>query len=238
MNTANAARPRPISGPFLVITAAFVTALIVSNVISVKLIDFFGWEIDAGTIIFPVTYIFGDVLTEVYGYGRARQVIWLGFLCNLCFVLVIALAQRLPASENFEGQAAYETILGYTPRLLLASFAAYLVGEFANAFVLARLKVATAGRFLWLRTISSTLVGQGLDSVIFVTIAFAGTYDRAVVLEIMRNNWLLKVAYEAAATPLTYLIVGRLKAIEGIDPFDRDGTSWNPFAIWRTAPER
>lgn len=222
-------RPQPISGRFVTITALFVTALIAANVMSVKLVDFLGLEIDAGTIIFPVTYIFGDILTEVYGYGRARQVIWLGFLCNLLFVLAMLAGQAAPASVNFDAQPAYERILGYTPRLLLASFTAFLVGEFVNSYILARLKVATSGRFLWLRTISSTVVGQAVDSIIFVTIAFAGEISWAVLWVIVRNNWVLKTAYEIIATPVTYLIVGRLKTAEGVDVYDRS-TDWNPLA--------
>jgi queuosine precursor transporter len=219
---------QPVSTLFVTITAFFVTALIAANVMSVKLVDFLGLEIDAGTIIFPVTYIFGDILTEVYGYGRARQVIWLGFFCNLLFVLAMLAGQVAPASSSFDAQPAYERILGYTPRLLLASFTAFLVGGFVNSYVLARLKVVTRGRFLWLRTISSTLVGQAVDTVIFITIAFAGEISWAVLWVIVRNNWLLKTGYEIAATPATYFIVNRLKRIEGIDVYDRD-TNWSPF---------
>jgi uncharacterized integral membrane protein (TIGR00697 family) len=224
----SAARP-PLVSIHFVVTALFVTALIAANAMSVKLVNLAGVEIDAGTTIFPLTYIFGDILTEVYGYGRARQVIWLGFFCNLLFVLAMWAGQIAPASSNFDAQPAYERILGYTPRLLLASFSAYLVGEFVNSYILARLKVATHGRFLWLRTISSTMAAQAVDSIIFITIAFAGEVSWAVVWVIARNNWLLKTAYEVLATPLTYLIVTRLKDIEGVDVYDRD-TNWNPFA--------
>ncbi|MGD9893416.1 MAG: queuosine precursor transporter [Dehalococcoidia bacterium] len=224
-----ATRPQLVSIQFVIVTALFVTALIAANVMSVKLVNLAGVEIDAGTIIFPLTYIFGDVLTEVYGYGRARQVIWLGFFCNLLFVLAMWAGQIAPASANFDAQPAYERILGYTPRLLLASFSAYLVGEFVNSYILARLKVATHGRFLWLRTISSTMAAQAVDSIIFITIAFAGEVSWAVVWVIARNNWVLKTTYEVLATPLTYLIVTRLKDIEGVDVYDR-GTNWNPFA--------
>lgn len=223
-------RQPPVSMLFVVIAAVFTTALIAANVASVKLIEPRGIQIDAGTIVFPLSYIFGDILTEVYGYRRARQVIWLGFLCNLLFVLVIITAGALPAAGDWDGQEAYDRILGYTPRLLLGSFAAYLAGEFANSFVLARLKVATAGRFLWLRTISSTAIGQALDSVIFVAIAFGGEVPGPALREIMWNNWWIKTAYETLATPLTYLIVTRLKSIEGIDHYDRH-TNWNPLPI-------
>ena len=225
-----ASPPSPVSGLFLIVTAVFITSLITANVVAVKIIEPFGWVVPAGIIIFPVSYIFGDILTEVYGYARVRQVIWLGFFCNLLFVLAAVAAGALPAAPFWDGQAAYDRILGYTPRLLAASFAGYLVGEFANSFVLARLKVATSGRFLWLRTISSTVVGQGLDSLVFGVIAFAGQVPDPVLRDIIWHNWVLKTAYETLATPLTYLIITRLKAIEGIDYYDRD-TDWNPIPL-------
>ena len=148
---------------FILVTCLFIAALIAANIISVKLIAVGNWFVPAGVVIFPLSYIFGDVLTEVYGYRAARRVIWLGFLCNLLVVLAIWVAGLWPAAPFWQDQQAYNTILGFTPRLLLASFLAYLVGEFANSVVLARLKIATAGRWLWVRTIGSTLVGEGLD---------------------------------------------------------------------------
>jgi len=215
---------------FIVITALFITALITANIISVKLIDLFGFFLPAGVIIFPVSYIFGDILTEVYGYRLARLVIWLGFLCNLLAVIAIGLAQVLPAAPFWSEQTAYEAILGYTPRLLLASFAAYLVGEFANAYLLARLKIATQGRWLWLRTISSTLVGQALDSLVFITIAFIGIIPSPGLLNAIITQWLFKSAYEALATPITYAVTNFLKRIEGIDTYDHN-TNFNPVAF-------
>ena len=149
--------------------------MITSNIIAVKLISVAGFILPAAIIIFPISYIIGDILTEVYGYRQARQVIWLGFLCNLIAVIGIWLGGLLPPAPFWAGQAAYDAILGYVPRLLVASFVAYLVGEFSNAYVLAKMKVATEGRWLWARTISSTLVGQGLDSAVFITLAFVGT---------------------------------------------------------------
>jgi queuosine precursor transporter len=225
-----AAQSPPLSGLFVAVCALFVTSLIASNVIAVKIIEPFGWVVPAGIIIFPVTYIFGDILTEVYGYARARQVIWLGFFCNLLFVLAMVAGERAPGAAFWDGQAAYERILGYTPRLLLASFSAYLVGEFVNSFVIARLKVVTSGRFLWLRTISSTVLGQGIDSLIFAVIAFWGQVPDPVLRDIVWHNWVLKVAYEVLATPVTYLIVARLKSIEGVDVYDR-GTNWSPITL-------
>jgi len=217
--------------PWLTATAAFfVTCLIVSNIIAVKLIAIGGTILPAAVVIFPVSYILGDVLTEVYGYRLARRVIWLGFACNLLAVLAIALAIRLPAPVFWEGQEAFVRILGQAPRILAASFAAYLVGEFVNAYVLARLKVMTAGRHLWLRTIGSTLVGQALDSAIFISIAFIGVMPTDALLAAILSQWLFKSAYEAAATPLTYLAVGFLKRYEGLDSYDRD-LRFNPFAV-------
>ncbi|MCS6802686.1 MAG: queuosine precursor transporter [Chloroflexota bacterium] len=217
---------------FVVVVALFVSSLITANIAAVKLIAVGPLVMDAGNIIFPVSYLVGDVLTEVYGYAAARRVIWLGFLCNLLAVVVFSIGRVLPAPEFWEAQAAYEAILGYTPRLLLASLLAYLVGSFANSYVLARLKVATEGRWLWTRTISSTIVGQGLDSTLFVLIAFAGTIPAEALFLTILTNWGFKSAYEALATPLTYAVVTRLKRLEGSDPFDRT-TNFNPLALAR-----
>lgn len=215
---------------FLLVVAGFITFLITANIIAVKLIDVFGLVLPAAIIIFPVSYIFGDVLTEVYGYSQARRVIWLGFLCNFLLVAGIWVAQVLPGASFWDGQAAYERILGYTPRILAASFLAYLLGEFANSFVLAKMKIATNGRWLWARTIGSTLVGQGLDSVVFITLAFSGTIPASGLATAITTQWLVKSAYEAAATPLTYGLVNFLKRKEGLDTFDR-GTRFNPLLI-------
>jgi hypothetical protein len=214
----------------VIVVAVFVTCLITANIIAVKLVDLFGLILPAAIFIFPLSYITGDVLTEVYGYRQARKVIWLGFLCNVLAVVAIWIAQVLPAASFWDGQRAYERILGYTPRILMASFLAYLVGEFANSFVLAKLKIATQGRWLWMRTIGSTLVGQGLDSVVFIALAFAGTLPvQALTLAIV-TQWLVKSAYEAAATPFTYLVVNFLKRREGMDTYDFE-TRFNPLLI-------
>ncbi len=213
---------------FLLVASIFITCLIASNIVAVKLVNMFGLVLPAAILIFPISYIFGDVLTEVYGYRQARWVIWLGFFCNLIVVVAIWLGQVLPAASFWDGQAAYERILGYTPRLLGASFLAYLIGEFANSFVLAKMKIATNGRWLWVRTIGSTLVGQGLDSLVFMTLAFIGTIPLPVLSGAIVVQWLSKSAYEAIATPLTYGVVNFLKKREGMDVFDRD-TRFNPF---------
>ena len=210
--------------------AIFVTCLITANITAVKLVSVFGFVLPAGIIIFPISYIFGDVLTEVYGYHQARRVIWLGFFCNLIAVVAIWLGQVLQPASFWDGQAAYERILGYTPRLLVASFLAYLVGEFSNSFVLAKMKIVTKGRWLWSRTIGSTLVGEGLDSLVFMTLAFVGTIPMAGLASAIVTQWLVKSAYEAAVTPLTYGVVNFLKRQEGLDVYDYD-TSFNPLRI-------
>jgi uncharacterized integral membrane protein (TIGR00697 family) len=230
---------------FPLVTAVFVTSLIASNIIAVKL-AFFGTMprlgslfLPAAVIIFPVAYIVGDVLTEVYGYGRARQVIWIGFACNLLTVTAIWIGGMLPAAPFWTAgvypspaaaQQAYDAILGFSPRLLLASFAAYLAGEFLNSFVLAKLKIATAGRWLWVRTISSTLLGQLADSGLFITTAFIGIVPPAALGQLIITQWLFKSAYEATATPLTYVVVNFLKRAEQEDHYDRD-TDFNPL-LW------
>jgi uncharacterized integral membrane protein (TIGR00697 family) len=213
---------------FLLTASIFITCLITSNIIAVKFIYIFGLVLPAAIIIFPISYIFGDVLTEVYGYRQARQVIWLGFFCNLITVIAIYLGQILPAASFWDGQTAYEQILGYTPRLLAASFVAYLVGEFANSLVMAKMKIATKGRWLWTRTIGSTLVGQGLDSFVFMTLAFLGTIPAGTLMSTIVVQWLSKSAYEAIVTPLTYRVVNFLKKKERLEVFDYD-TRFNPL---------
>lgn len=232
--TPSAGQPSPsgvkCSQYFVLVVAVFITCLITANITAVKLVEVSGLVVPAAIIIFPISYVIGDVLTEVYGYRRTRLVIWLGFLCNLITVGAIWLGQVLPAASFWDGQAAYEWILGYTPRLLAASFLAYLVGEFANAFVLAKMKIATRGRWLWTRTIGSTLVGQGLDSLVFITLAFVGTIPRTRLLSAIVTQWLAKTAYEAAVTPLTYAVVNFLKRREGMDVYDY-GTDFNPLSL-------
>jgi len=215
---------------FVISVAIFITCLITANITAVKLVNVFCFVFPAGIVIFPISYIFGDILTEVYGYRRSRLVIWLGFLCNLLVVVAICVGQVLPPASFWDGQAAYERILGYTPRLLFASFLAYLVGEFANSFVMAKMKIATQGRWLWTRTVGSTLVGEGLDSLVFMTIAFVGEIPMTVLALAIITQWLAKSTYEAAATPLTYAAVRFLKRREGIDVYDYD-TRFNPLLL-------
>ncbi len=221
-----------VSHRFVVVAGAFITCLIIANIIAVKLISIGGLILPAAIIIFPVSYIFGDILTEVYGYRWARRVIWLGFFCNLLAVLAIWLGGLLPSAPVCGSQQAYETILGYAPRLLIASFIAYLVGEFANSFILAKMKIRTKGRWLWTRTIGSTIIGQGLDSTLFIIVAFAGTQPWGILGTMILTHWLVKTGYEALATPFTYAVVNYLKKKEGIDTYDYD-TSFNPFLVTR-----
>jgi uncharacterized integral membrane protein (TIGR00697 family) len=219
-----------MSWRFIACTVLFVTCLLTANTIAAKLVTIGGLTLTAGIVIFPISYVLGDVLTEVWGYAATRRVIWLGFACNALLVAAVWLGGELPAAPFWKGQPAYEEILGHAPRILLASFVAYLVGEFANAFVLARLKIATGGRWLWIRTIGSTVVGQGLDSVVFVTLAFAGGVPAVALAGIVGAQWAVKVAYEAAATPLTYAAVAWLKSREQIDTFDYH-TDFNPLKL-------
>jgi len=217
-----------VSHRLVIFIALFITCLITANVIAVKVISLGPFILPAAIFIFPLSYIFGDVLTEVYGYRLARRVIWLGFLCNLIFVFFIWLGQVLPAAPFWEGQEAYQRILGYAPRLLAASFLGYLVGEFVNSFILARMKIMTKGRWLWSRTIGSTIVGQGLDTSIFITVAFIGTPSFVPIM--ILYHWLAKTVIEALATPLTYVMVNSMKKREAIDTYDYD-TRFNPFLI-------
>ncbi|MGD0351922.1 MAG: queuosine precursor transporter [Dehalococcoidia bacterium] len=219
-----------VSHRFVVIAALFVTCLITANIIIAKQISVGGIILPAAIVIFPISYIIGDVLTEVYGYRQARRVIWLGFICNLIAVAAIWIAKILPPAPVFEAQNAYERILGSTPRFLLASFVAYLAGEFTNSVVLAKMKIMTKGRWLWTRTIGSTLLGQGVDTIVVLTIAFVGVLPFSVLGIMMFFHWLIKCVYEAVATPLTYVVVGYLKRKEGIDVYDY-GVDFNPLRV-------
>jgi len=213
---------------FVTIVAFFVTSLLAANILIVKQISVLGLTLPAAIIIFPISYIFGDILTEVYGYRQARRVIWLGFFCNLLLVASIWLVGILPAAPTFEAQEAYDRILGNTPRFLIASFTAYLGGAFINAYVLARMKVMTKGKWLWTRTIGSTLLGEAVDSIIVLVIGFWGVLPTGVLMGMILWHWLFKSVYEIIATPLTYLIVNYLKTKEKIDYYDI-GTNFNPL---------
>jgi uncharacterized integral membrane protein (TIGR00697 family) len=218
---------------FDLIMALFVAVLLISNIASTKILRLGPFTFDGGTILFPISYIFGDILTEVYGYRRSRRVIWVGFGCAALMASVLAIVSALPPAEGWEYQDAYEAILGTTPRIVLASLIAYFAGEFSNSYTLARMKVLTQGRWLWTRTIGSTLVGQGVDTVLFVTIAFAGTLPWSLFWSIIISNYVFKCGLEAVMTPFTYRVTGLLKREENEDVYDVD-TDFNPFRIRET----
>jgi len=218
------------SSYFLIISILFVSSLLLSNVITGKLILIAGWVLPGAVILFPLTYILGDVLTEVYGFQKTRLVIWLGFICNLLMAGIFTLVMAIPSPGFFESESAFAIVLGMTPRIVFASLVAYLTGEFCNSVLLSRLKILTAGRHLWLRTIGSSLAGEGLDTVIFITLAFAGTMPTGVLGQMMLFQYLFKIAYETAVTPLTYWVVNYLKRREGHDNYDY-GVIYNPFQL-------
>jgi hypothetical protein len=220
--------PQRIYRYYDLIMAAFVTVLLISNVASTKFLVLGPFTFDGGTILFPISYIFGDILTEVYGYARGRRVIHVGFAANLLMALVFALVGVLPAAEGWENQAAYEAILGATPRIVAGSLVAYFAGSFSNSWVLARMKVMTHGRWLWTRTVASTLVGQGVDTVLFVAIAFYGLWPDALLWSVIVSNYLFKCGLEALMTPVTYRLVNGLKRAEREDYYD-DRTNFSPF---------
>jgi uncharacterized integral membrane protein (TIGR00697 family) len=213
-----------------IVTAIFVTVLIISNITSVKQLVLGPFTFDGGTIIFPLSYIFGDVLTEVYGYARSRRVIWTGFACSLLTVIVFTLVQQLPAASYWDGQAAYDAILGQTPRIVLASLIAFFAGEFSNSYILAKMKIATQGKWLWARTIGSTIVGEGVDTIVFALVAFAGVFGNSDLVNLIVSNYIFKVGIEVLFTPLTYQVVSFLKRAEHEDYYDR-ATNFNPFAL-------
>jgi uncharacterized integral membrane protein (TIGR00697 family) len=227
--------PQERSYRFLdLISVTFVVVLLVSNVCAVKalrLTDLFGGiDIDGGTLLFPISYIFGDILVEVYGYARSRRIIWLGFAANALAALVFSIVVALPSAPEWELQHSFASILGQTPRIVAASLLAFWCGTFTNAYVMARMKVMTKGKHLWSRTIGSTIVGQAVDSVLFQLIAFAGVWPAALLLRVIFWNFTLKVLYEALATPVTYAIVGFLKRAEQEDVYDHK-TDFNPFRV-------
>ncbi len=223
-----------------VITAVFITALLTSNLVASKTALLGGQVIGVGIFVFPISYVFGDILTEVYGYQRSRRVIWMGFGAVFIASIIFYLADIAPPAPGFAHQEAFHTILGQSPYVLAASVSGYLIGEFCNSYVLAKLKVLTSGRHLWLRTIGSTVVGEGVDSLVFYPLAFYflprlfgfsnGAWPLELMLAVMVNNYILKVLLETLLTPVTYAIVNFLKTHEGLDVYDRD-TNFNPFRV-------
>jgi uncharacterized integral membrane protein (TIGR00697 family) len=231
--TTDTSRPQPARTYryYDLVMAAFVTVLLCANLIGAsKVARLGGLTFGAGVLFFPLSYVFGDVLTEVYGYARARKVVWAGFgaMGFASFMSWVVLA--FPPAPGWPHQAAFQAVFANTPRIVLASLVAYFCGEFANSYVLARLKVRTEGRFLWLRTIGSTIVGEGVDSLIFYPLAFVGVWANELVVTVMLTNYMFKVGWETAITPATYRIVGFLKRAEAEDYYDRD-TDFTPFSL-------
>jgi len=212
------------------VTALFVAVLLISNVASSKFVRLGPFSFDGGTILFPISYIFGDILTEVYGYRRSRRVIWTGFFCAGLMAGVLSLVGALPPANGWENQAAYKAILGTTPRIVLGSLIAYFAGEFSNSYTLAKMKIWTQGRWLWTRTIGSTLVGEGVDTLLFVSIAFAGAVPWLLFWKTIYSNYVFKCGLEAIMTPVTYRITNFLKRTENEDVYDTD-TDFNPFKL-------
>ena len=215
---------------FLLIGISFASCLLISNIISGKLFNFFGFTLPSAVIIFPITYILGDIITEIYGFKLSRLIIWTGFGCNFLMAIVFFIVVKLPYPTFWNGQESYATVLNSTPRIILASLASYLIGTYLNSVVLSKLKVITNGKWLWIRTIGSTIVGEGVDSLLFITIAFGGQVPFNVLVQMVLLQYVWKVVYEIILTPLTYIIIGYLKKKENIDTFDHD-TKYNPFSL-------
>lgn len=214
--------------PFVMV--AFVVVLLLSNTVAVKVAIFGPFFFDGAVILFPFSYIFGDILTEVYGYRRSRVVIWTGFIACIFMSFIYWLVGMLPAAPPWGGQEAYQRILGQIPRIVMASLVAFFCGEFTNSYILAKLKIFTQGRWLWTRTIGSTIAGQLVDTALFITIAFTGIVPETVVVRMIITNYLFKTTYEVLATPLTYAVTGWLKRVENEDYYDYK-TNFNPFMV-------
>jgi queuosine precursor transporter len=213
-----------------IILGLFVAVLLISNVASSKILKLGPFTFDGGTILFPISYIFGDILTEVYGYRNSRRVIWTGFFAALLMSLTFIIVGKLPAAGGWANQDAYDKILGLTPRIVIASLLAYFSGEFSNSYTLAKMKIWTNGKWLWTRTIGSTIVGEGVDTLLFVMIAFYGILPNNLLLTVIISNYVFKVGFEIAFTPATYKVVSFLKRSEAIDAYDYE-TNFNPFTL-------
>ncbi|MEI7688692.1 MAG: queuosine precursor transporter [Candidatus Nomurabacteria bacterium] len=213
-----------------IISVFFVSVLLISNIASTKIVDLKWFTFDGGTLLFPLSYIFGDILTEVYGYKQSRRVIWLGFFMALLMSLIFIIVGKLPSAPGWNNQNAYDLILGLTPRIVLASLAAYSAGEFSNSYILAKMKIWTKGKMLWTRTIGSTLVGELVDSILFILIAFWGVLPSSLIVTLIISNYLFKTGIEILFTPVTYKVVDFLKSREDEDYYDID-TNFNPFNL-------
>jgi uncharacterized integral membrane protein (TIGR00697 family) len=213
---------------FTPIAMIFVAVLIISNIAAQKLFAFGPFTFSCGIILFPISYIFGDVLTECYGYAKTRQIIWVGLLCNLLLIITLQISISLPPAPGWPFQEQFATALGLVPRVVLASVLAYWMGEFSNSFLLSKMKIITKGKHLWTRTISSTIVGEGVDTIVFALIAFYNIIPTNVLVSAIISGYIFKVLYEIVATPFTYVIVNFIKRREGIDVFDHNA-NYNPF---------
>lgn len=210
------------------ITSIFVAVLLISNIASTKVVEFGFFTFDGGTLLFPISYVIGDVLTEVYGFREARKVIWIGFLCAALMSLVVWLVGILPAATEWKNQESYNIILGTNPRIVLGSLAAYFMGSLSNSIILSKMKVFTKGKYLWTRTIGSTIIGEAIDTSIFIIIAFFGVFSNSLLLSIFISNYIFKVGFEILVTPVTYRVVSFLKNVEKIDVYDTN-INYNPF---------
>ena len=219
----------PVYKYFDLLASIFVVVLLISNLVGQKICAFGPFRVSGAQLLFPITYIFGDIFTEVYGYGASRRVIWLGFVASGLMALMGLVAVALPAAPEWHNQEAFATVFEFVPRLVIASLVAYWCGEFANSFTLAKMKLLTNGRYLWTRTVGSTVVGQAVDTIVLMIIAFGGQQNAGLVVRLIVSAYLFKVAYEVLATPLTYWIVGFLKRSEGVDKYDY-ATRFTPFA--------
>lgn len=230
MNTPNTIAEK--SKYFIYIAIAFVTVLIISNTVGSKIVQIGPFFLAGATFIFPVSYIFGDILTEVYGYAASRKIIWSGFVALIFSSIAYWFVQMLPPAPFWQNQEAFEAILGVVPRIAFAGIVAYFIGEFFNSFVLSKMKILTEGKYLWTRTIGSTVVGEGVDSLVFGILAFIGTMPTSALITLILSLYLFKVLVEVILTPVTYMIVNKLKVAEGIDVYDK-GVNYNPFVLNR-----
>ena len=211
------------------LASIFIVVLLISNLVGQKICAFGPFRVSGGQLLFPITYIFGDVFTEVYGYGGSRRIIWIGFLASGLMAVLGEIIVGLPPAPEWGNQQAFATVFHVVPRLVVASLIAFWCGEFANSYTLAKMKLLTKGRFLWTRTVGSTVVGQAVDTAIVMVVAFGGSMPASVIVRLILSGYFFKVTYEVLATPLTYWIVGFLKRTEGVDKFDYD-TRFTPFA--------
>lgn len=206
----------------------FVVALLISNLVAAKIVAFGSYRVSGALLLFPITYIFGDIFTEVYGYSASRRAIWVGFFSSMLLTGLGLIIVVMPAAPEWHDQAAYETIFKVAPRMITASLIAFWCGDFVNSYVMAKMKLLTRGRFLWTRTIGSTVAGQAVDTIVVMVLGFAGRTHWALIAKLIYSSYLFKVLYETIATPITYVIVNKLKQVEGVDVYDT-ATNFNPF---------